>query len=233
MSEISGICKGGIIVWSRLRGAIQKCSLGSLLTGRTLLAAGRLQDAERSLRNALSLEDTAQTRVTSYDTLRKQGCGEEALGVLESASEAVSKKRHLREAYAGALLSAGLLKGAAAAHEELLKDEPEDAAVLNNLALVYGQLGNPEAIATARRAIQIDPRNIPALDTLGWMLVSQRSPDKGIKCLRDALVLDPSVLPLGCGACETREQGRGQARVADGCQRPRILGDESGARATG
>jgi putative PEP-CTERM system TPR-repeat lipoprotein len=76
-------------------------------------------------------------------------------------------------------------------YESLLKDLPDDPAVLNNLALIYQHDGDPRALDYARKAILKAPDNPQIVDTLGWLLAQNDDIAGGVKLLRRAHDLSP------------------------------------------
>jgi cellulose synthase operon protein C len=64
--------------------------------------------------------------------------------------------------------------------------------ILNNLANLQAELGEPEALATAEKAKQLAPNDPVILDTVGWIRVRQGQVDAGLKDLREARLRDPA-----------------------------------------
>ncbi len=60
---------------------------------------------------------------------------------------------------------------AATVHESLVQTSPNDGTLLNNLAWLYGELGDPRALGHAEKAYALMPSDPGAMDTLGWILV--------------------------------------------------------------
>ncbi len=75
---------------------------------------------------------------------------------------------------------------AARMFEGILADAPDNAMLLNNLAVIYNELGDPRALDYARRAYELLPGAAETGDTLGWVLVSRGEYAQGLKYLRDA-----------------------------------------------
>ncbi len=103
----------------------------------------------------------------------------------------------VRRAAATSYLNAGRWQAAIRHHERLAEMIPNDANVQNNLGWLYQQVGDPRALATARRAYELAPDSTPVLDTLGWILVTEGQPAKALRFLRDAhsrASQDPGIL---------------------------------------
>jgi tetratricopeptide (TPR) repeat protein len=110
-------------------------------------------------------------------------------------------ERHPGPGVAGqALAEAYYLLGdhgrAIALFEAALAEAPENALLLNNLAVIYNDLGDPRALEYAQRAHELLPNAAETGDTLGWVLVNQGDYAQGLKYLRDAqtrAAADPSI----------------------------------------
>jgi putative PEP-CTERM system TPR-repeat lipoprotein len=73
----------------------------------------------------------------------------------------------------------------------LLAKKPHDAIVLNNLAWVYQQKGDPQAKALALQAYILLP-GVQTADTLGWILTQNGSATEGLPLLRQASATAPA-----------------------------------------
>ena len=75
--------------------------------------------------------------------------------------------------------------------ERIEQQEPDSAVNLNNLAWTYQQLGNPAALATAKRAYDLAPDHASVVDTYGWILFNNGEVEEAKIILEQALALDP------------------------------------------
>ncbi len=73
----------------------------------------------------------------------------------------------------------------------LLKREPNNVVVLNNLAWTGFQLKDPKAIEYAEKAYTLAPNSNAVIDTLGWILVEQGQIKRGVELLQKAVGLAP------------------------------------------
>ena len=81
--------------------------------------------------------------------------------------------------------------GAARQYRLLLELQPNNAAVLNNLAWVAGQLKDPKAIEYAEKATRLAPNQPTLMDTLGVLLVEKGDSARGLELLKKALEIAP------------------------------------------
>lgn len=82
---------------------------------------------------------------------------------------------------------------ATAMYEEALRRDPKFAPALNNLAWAAAERGGnlDEALARARKAVELDARNAAYVETLGWVEVAGGQSETGLRTLRRAAALDP------------------------------------------
>ena len=76
-------------------------------------------------------------------------------------------------------------------YEFLLRKQPENVLLLNNLAWSYQQVKDPRALETAERAYKLKPDNPDVADTLGWMLSEQGNTRRGVELLQKAVAAAP------------------------------------------
>ncbi|MDP3126330.1 MAG: PEP-CTERM system TPR-repeat protein PrsT [Thiobacillus sp.] len=100
------------------------------------------------------------------------------------------------DANSRAALAESLLKRKqfAAASEQywlLNSSTPNNLLILNNLAWTLAESGDTRATSIAEQALKLAPDNPAVMDTLGWILVQQKQPARGIKLLQQALAKAP------------------------------------------
>ncbi|QKE41673.1 MAG: PEP-CTERM system TPR-repeat protein PrsT [Ferrovum myxofaciens] len=87
-------------------------------------------------------------------------------------------------------------KSAIEQYQYLLQKTPNNPIVLNNLAYLYLETHNPQALATAQKAYQLAPRNPNIEDTLGWIYTRQGNPQKGLELLKPVATQMPDALDI-------------------------------------
>lgn len=82
--------------------------------------------------------------------------------------------------------------GTAVAHyRKLLEAQPDNPAMLNNLAWAAGQLKDPKALEYAEQANKLAPNQPAIMDTLGVLLAERGDTARGIELLQQAVALAP------------------------------------------
>lgn len=84
------------------------------------------------------------------------------------------------------------LRPAAQQYEAVLRQAPKNVVALNDLAWLYGQLGDSRAESLAERAYRLSPQSAEVNDTLGWVLARKGDVSRSLPLLEHALKLDPS-----------------------------------------
>lgn len=76
-------------------------------------------------------------------------------------------------------------------YESLQKAQPNNPAILNNMAVLYQRLQDSRALPTAEQALKLTPADPGALDTLGWILLDQGQASRAVELLRQATAKAP------------------------------------------
>ncbi len=160
---------------------------GYALKADLAMAEGRFDEAVGGYRTALAKSDTHLLAIRLMQARRAEGRAD--VGITELENWVVKHPDNLmaRRALAEAHHASGDLLKAKAAYEDLMARTPNDPAVLNNLAEVYGALGDVRSLELARRALDLAPNNPAVIDTMGWALVRLGQPEQGLAYLRDAI----------------------------------------------
>jgi len=98
-----------------------------------------------------------------------------------------------RKLLALSLQDAGQQEQATDEYLKILEVDTDNVIVLNNLAWLYQEAGNPEGIKYARRAHELVPGRPEVTDTLGWLLVQNGDINQGLVLLQEAAVKAPHI----------------------------------------
>jgi Flp pilus assembly protein TadD len=161
--------------------------------GNTIQALGRLEEAEASHREAISLEhDRAETHSNLGITLFKLGRLEDAE---VSFRETIALKPDFFEAHSNlgnTLQELGRLEEAEASHKQALALNPENAEVYRNLGVTLKELGRLEdAESSYRHAITLKPNFVEAHNNLGITLQGLGRLEESEASFRQVIALKP------------------------------------------
>lgn len=163
--------------------------------------------------------DDASAKYLLMIMLIEKGQVDEALALndqLAAAAKADDEKKVILLARGTLLYQAGKYEQAAKAYEQLLTLAPNDTDSLNNLAYILAEnLNRPaEALRYATRAVELAPRNVDLLDTLGWVQYLAGDTDGALGTLVSALQLSPNHIPgrYHVGMVYKKKADAGQAK---------------------
>lgn len=161
------------------------------LAGDLSMARGQRQNAVNHYAKALDLGHDFETLRRLYVVQRQSGDAARALMRLESVGRNRPDDLAVQVLLAEAQVVAGRRQ---AARDTLLAAAArgDDPVVLNNLANVQAEMGDPAALASAERAWKKAPDEAAILDTYGWLLVRAGQIEQGLKLLREARLREPS-----------------------------------------
>ncbi len=159
---------------------------GWTMLGESKQRSGDLEGAVKAYETALRKRRNPAVLVRLYLVADRLGRGESVVGRLGEWLAENPRDRTVRRTLVGAHIKAGRLDAAIRDTRMMLDETPDDPELLNNLAWLYSETENPQALATAERAHALAPTNPSVLDTLGWILVRQGAHERGLALLRDA-----------------------------------------------
>ena len=169
-----------------LRRLYPKSSTGDILVGDAMRRMGRPAEAVAAYETAFAKDPSATTILRLYRARRDAGDRDAALRLLERWVADNPTDTATRRALAAGYIDAGRPAVAIEQTEALLRVLPDDPALINNLAGLYQQVGDPRAQSFAERALGLAPDEPATLDTLGWILVQGGAVKRGLTLLREA-----------------------------------------------
>ena len=201
LAQIELVLAGGnaeqaLVLARQLQKSAQKSPAGFLVEGDLLAAQKKPELAVRAYEQAFAIARSPQVLVKLADMMKRAGKTAEA-----DARLAEWQKQHPGEPlvmrYVGeSYLAKKQYKPAIDQFEAILKTSPDNAVVLNNLALAYQEQKDPRALATAERALKLAPNAPEVMDTLGWMLAQQGDTARALPLLQRAVALLPAAPEL-------------------------------------
>jgi len=160
---------------------------GYELTGDARFAQQDYAGAEQAYAQALDRMKNPELAIKLAESLYHSGNPEEAITQLQTWSREYPDHVSARQRLGTIYLDMGRNSEAAEAYHGVLAIDQNNRVALNNLAWLYMQSNNPEALAMAKRAYLLYPDDPGVLDTYGWLLVQHDQADEGRRLLKQAM----------------------------------------------
>jgi putative PEP-CTERM system TPR-repeat lipoprotein len=161
--------------------------VGDMVRGDIYLAQNKPNDALASFQKTeAKIKLTNGLVISYYRVYQVQGNHQKAFATLEDWLKTHKTDVAVRAVLGSAYLDAGRLPEAQTVYEGLLKEFPANPQYMNNLAWVYSQQGNPQALDLASKAYAAAPNSMAITDTYGWILVKQNKVDQALPLLKKA-----------------------------------------------
>lgn len=158
---------------------------------------GRLEQAVRGYDQALEREMNRRWLGERHEILVQLGRTDEAASALRGWLQQHPDDQGIRHVLGSTLLNAAHNQEAVAVYRELIAQQPDDAAALNNLAWLLHRENTAEALRHAQRAVELQPEHPSILDTLGVVLLEDGQPEQAVRILRKAHEGAPDMPEIG------------------------------------
>lgn len=156
------------------------------LMGSVLMQLKRPEEAIKEYEQAYKREASTKNLLNLYQALTQNNMINKGAELISDWLKHHPEDNNARYVLAGANFQLGELESAKKNLETILKDSPEQPALLNNLANLYAMTKDTRAIETAGKAIELAPEDPTINDTLGWLLVQDGDAAQGLRYLREA-----------------------------------------------
>lgn len=188
------------------------------LQGDMAMVRGQHAAALVAYGNALRKEDTADMALRLYSAQVAAGDMAKAVVILDKWQKGHPDSIAVLRTIADADRQLGNYVAARAAYEKVLKLQPDNGQVLNNLALTAQAQNDKAATGFAERAYALRPNDPAVIDTLGWLLFQQGQLDRALALLRDARLrnsADPEIrYHLAAALAKTGRKAEAREEIA-------------------
>lgn len=167
-----------------------KAGLGHGLLGDVARARNQMAAAIDAYKRAHELDRSTDSLLRLFDGMQRT----QRPAALALAGQWVRERPtdvRVWRALADVQARAGNMTAARAAYEALVKQTPQDAEALNNLAIVLVSLKDAGASKVADQALALQPQRPHIIGTAGWAAFHAGKPDRALQLLRDARLRDP------------------------------------------
>ena len=180
-----------LAITRRLQKESPAAAANFVVEGDLLMMQKKFDLGVKAYEQGYALVKSPQLAIKLNQAMRLAGKAKEADVQLAQRMKEFPNEPALQMYQAESQLATKQYKAAIANFEAVLKRNPNNPLVLNNLAWVYQQEKDPRALATAEQANKLAPDTAPLMDTLGWMLVEQGDLKRGIPLLEKAVAKAP------------------------------------------
>lgn len=177
----------------RIQAALPASPLGFDREGDVLMFQKQPAQAARAFARAVELGAGAAGVTKRHQALMQAG---DSAGADRQLSGWIAQHPQDVRAlsYAAAVyMNTQRLREAGGLYEKLIKLEPENPIVLNNLANLYLLQKDPRALDLAEKANRLAPGSVGIQDSLGWILLTQGQLARGTELLKQAASKAPKV----------------------------------------
>jgi putative PEP-CTERM system TPR-repeat lipoprotein len=162
-----------LMVADQLQRRHPEAAAGYQLQGDIMMAKRQPAAALPLYERAFKLSAVNELAIKIDDALRQAGRRDEAVKRFDRWIAAHPDDARAQAYKAQTWMAEGEFKRAAALLEQVRERQPDNAVVLNNLALAYQELGDPRARAAAEAAYKRAGEQPDVMDTLAWILAGK------------------------------------------------------------
>jgi putative PEP-CTERM system TPR-repeat lipoprotein len=172
-------------------GAIRKAhpgqTAGHVIEGDIHVINKAWGQAAAAYRAALKIAPTTDIAERIHTALLLDGKDGEANTFADGWLKAQPKDNAFRLFLADSANKRKQYGAAVAQYRTVLAQQPDNPAILNNLAWSLGQMKDPKALSHAEQAFKLAPNQPAIMDTLGTLLVDQGKTERGLELLGKAV----------------------------------------------
>src|SRR5471030_2798076 len=213
LAAAQGDDKSALALARQMEGPQAGAARAYVLEGDILSNRKQPDQALAAFDHALALGGDGAVLRKIHHTLARASKGKEAQLRLQAWVDAHPADIETRMYQAQVELAAGHVQMAQAQWEAVLRDGPNNAPAMNNLALVYQQEKDPRALAMAEQARALLPDNPAVLDTLAAILLDRGDSARALPLLEKASAIAPRATEIRYHLAQALDQTGDKARA--------------------
>jgi putative PEP-CTERM system TPR-repeat lipoprotein len=163
-----------------------KIAAGYVMQGDLAMTLKQYPQAMKSYESAATLGRNSDVEIRIHQAAMAAGQRKAADIGLLAWLKGNPSDRATRYYLAQVYMASSQNKEAIEQYEIILKAEPSNALIMNNLAWLYHQTRDARALSTAEQAYKLRPDVPLVADTLGWILVEEGNTARGVEVLEKA-----------------------------------------------
>jgi len=166
-------------------------TVGKQLAGKIYIEEKNFEKAFEAFQQAYQKKPDNKVLLVMADILTEQGKQNEATDLLEHELKGGGNKITINFKLATIYEQQKDYQRAEKYYKAMLAEQPDNPLALNNLAWLYLQQNNPEAIKLSEQAYNNAPNSAAAADTYGYILIKQGEVEKGLGVLEKVVKAVP------------------------------------------
>lgn len=171
---------------------LPKSAMGFVIAGDAAMAEKRFAEATSAYESAFAMENTQAVLIKLYSALRRSGKEAVADALAMEWLQKNPEDTPVRYLVANTAISNKDFQRAAEQFQYARKKEPNNLALLHNLALVYERLNDRRALEVTETAYRIAPNNPGVLHNFGRLQIEMGDPARAIDPLEKVRLQVPS-----------------------------------------
>ncbi|MBS3954778.1 MAG: tetratricopeptide repeat protein [Methylomicrobium sp.] len=173
-----------------------KLAVGKMLKADVYLAQNELEKALDINQQAYKIQPTPKLLNNIVSLLSTQGKTDEAINMLETYLDKNNQDLDAHFKLASLFHVQKNYPKAESHYQFILKEKPDNAIVLNNLAMLYQDQNDPKSLDYAKQAYSKSPNSAAIADTYGTSLLKQGQNKEALETLKKAAELAPTAYDI-------------------------------------
>ncbi|MDO8846447.1 tetratricopeptide repeat protein [Methylicorpusculum sp.] len=173
-----------------------KLAVGKMLKADVYLAQNELEKALDINQQAYKIQPNPKLLNNIISLLTTQGKTDEAIKMLENYLDKNNQDLDAHFKVANLFYVQKNYPKAESHYQFILKEKPDNAIVLNNLAMLYQDQNDPKSLDYAKQAYNKSPNSAAIADTYGTSLLKQGHNKEALETLKKAAELAPTVYDI-------------------------------------
>jgi tetratricopeptide (TPR) repeat protein len=187
---------GALETAHQIQGSDPNLSIGPALEGDVYMVAEQYAYASDAYAKALQQKPSTMLVIRLARAKAAGGDADAAISVLSNWLKDHAAETDVVQVLAGYEIKQQRYDDATKHLEAAVATGRPNPVALNNLAWLYQRAGNSQALLLAQRAYLLAPQLPEVADTLGWLLVQQKSAATGLGLLEEANGADAQSLEI-------------------------------------
>lgn len=158
---------------------------GFVIIGDANVGLQKYHQAQEAYNAAWQIEQTEQLVLRRFQVSRKISSNESSYAVISDWLAEHANDNLMRFKLAEVYQLDGLTDKAIGEYKNILKAQPDNVVVLNNLAWMYNKRGDSRALEYAESAFKLN-KSAAVKDTYGWVLLKNNKTEQALKLLAEA-----------------------------------------------